>query len=166
MTERDLLIKEKVENRGIFDFKGLYRFAHNWFKDEGYGVDEDEYVEKVSGNSRDIDIKWKATKKLSDYFKVEHLIKFKIEKLTDVEVEIDGEKKQTNKGKVEVEIKSSLVSDPESKWDKSPTQRFLRDVYSKYIIPTRVDNVKNEVIGDAQKFKEELKSCLELMGKR
>ncbi|MAG38252.1 hypothetical protein CMI45_02615, partial [Candidatus Pacearchaeota archaeon] len=113
MAERDMLLKEKVDHTGIFDFKGFYRFAHTWFKDEGYGVDEGKYSEKLSGNSKNLTIEWKATKQLSDYFKIEHIIRFTIENLTDVEVEVDGEKKQMNKGKVEMEIKANLVSDPE-----------------------------------------------------
>lgn len=166
MAERDMLLKEKVDSTGIFDFKGFYGFAHNWFKEKGYGVDEEKYSEKVSGNARDITIEWKATKKLSDYFKIEHKIEFRIEKMTDVEVEIDGVQKQMNKGKVEMTIKANLVQDPDSKWDKTPTYRFFRDLYSKFVIPTRVDDLRGLVIGDAQGFKEQLKAFLDLQGKR
>ncbi len=166
MTELDLLIVEKVDFSGIFDFSGFYFFAHTWFKDEGYGVDETKYSEKVSGNSKDIIIEWRVTKTLSDYFKITYKIKFIVEKLTDVEVEIDGKKKNMNKGKIEVEVKGALMRDPESKWDKTPMMRMWRDIYSKYIIPGRIDQWRNEVRDDAQRFKEELKAYLELIGKR
>lgn len=166
MAERDMLLKEKVDHTGLFDFKGFYKFAHRWFNDEGYGVVEEKYSEKVSGNARDLVIEWKASKPLSDYFKIEHKIKFTIEKMSDVEVEIDGEQKQMNKGSVEMEIKANLVTDPNSKWDKTPFYRFLRDLYSKYIIPSRVDALENKVKGDAQTFKEELKGYLEIYGRR
>lgn len=166
MAERDLILKEKFDHTGIFDFSAFYSFAHSWFKDEGYSVDEDKYSEKVSGNARDIIIEWTIVKRLSDYFKIEHKVRFIIEKLTDVEVEIDGTKKKMNKGKVEVEIKSNLVSDPESKWDKNPFSRFIRDIYSKYIIPSRVDSLREKTISDGRKFKEDLKAYLELIGRR
>ena len=166
MAERDLLLKEKFDHTGIFDFGAFYSFAHSWFKEEGYSVDEDKYSEKVSGNSRDIIIEWTIVKRLSDYFKIEHKVRFMIEKLTDVEVEINGTKKKMNKGKVEMEIKANLVSDPESKWDKTPFYRFIRDIYSKYIIPSRIDSLKNKTTDDARKFKEELKYYLELIGRR
>jgi len=166
MAERDLILYEKAEHNGIWSFKGFYAFAHNWLKDEGYGVDESKYTEKVSGNSKELFIEWLATKRLSDYFKIELKIRFLVDGLIDVEVEIDGVKKQTNKGHVEIQIKANLVSDPESKWDRSSTSRFLRDVYNKYIIPTRVDNLKFNVVTDAQTFKDELKEFLEVGGKR
>ncbi len=166
MAERDLLLKEKVKYSGIFDYPGFYRFAHGWFVDERYGVDEDEYTEKVTGNSKELEIKWTAKKDMSDYFKIEHKIKFKIEGMSDVEVEIDGVKKQLNKGQVEVEIKGNLVSDRKSKWDRSPWFRFWRDVYSKYIVPQRVDELEDRTKDDVKKFKEELKAYLELLGSR
>src|SRR3989344_1355691 len=166
MAERDLLLKEKFDHTGIFDFGAFYSFAHSWFKDERYTVDEDKYSEKVSGNARDIIIEWTIVKRLSDYFKIEHKVRFIVEKLSDVEVEIDGVKKRMNKGKVEVEIKSNLVSDPDSKWDKTPFYRFIRDIYGKYIVPNRVDALRDKTSGDGRKFKEELKAYLELMGRR
>ncbi len=167
MAEKDRIIKEKVEHFGLFDFKGFYGYAHSWLDDEeGYGVTEEKYSEKVSGNSRDITIEWKATKKLSDYFKIEIKIEFEVKDLTDVEVEIDGKKRKMNKGKVKVEITGNLVKDPESKWDTSPGTRFLRDIYNKYIVPKRIESMEERVESNVKDFKEELKAFLELTGKR
>ena len=166
MAEKELVIKEKLEHSGIFDFKGFYSFAHAWFKDELYGVVEKTYSEKVSGNARDIEFEWTVTKKLSDYFKTEMKVEAKIKELTDVEVEIDGQKKRMNKGKVSFEIDAALMIDPESKWDVNPFYRFLRDIYSKYVIPKRVDNMKNVIFKDVTTCKEEIKAFLELSGRR
>lgn len=165
MAEKELLLNEKLEHTGIFDFQGLYSYAHSWFKDESYNVQEEKYVEKVSGNGRDISFEWKTTKKLSDYFGVEHKIKVSAEKITDVEVEIDGDKKHMNKGKIVIEIKSTIVMDPEGKWEATPYYRFMRDVYNKYIVPGRVDSMKSKVTSDGRKFKEDMKSYLELVGR-
>lgn len=166
MAEKEQVVKEKIEYQGILDFPSFYQFAHYWLKDEGYGVDEDKYAEKSSGDSRDIDIEWKATKYLSDYFKIEFKIKFEIRGLTEVEVEIDGKKKAMNKGKVTLEITGTLIMDPDSKWDTSPFSRFSRDLYNKYIIPSRVYDAKGRVNDKLQDFKEELKSFLDLVGRR
>ncbi len=167
MSEKEQVMKEKVEHSGIFNFAGFYSFAYSWFRDEQYdGVDEEKYAEKVSGNSRDIDIEWKAFKSMSDYFKIEQKLVFQIRDLTDVEVEIDGKKKKMNKGNISVEIKTTLVRDPESKWDRMPTLRFMRDVYNKYVIPGRVTSMKEKARENTAKFKEELKAYLELTGRR
>jgi hypothetical protein len=47
---------------------------------------EKSYNEKVSGNSKDIEIEWESIKKVSDYFKYEIKTKFRILGMTDVEV--------------------------------------------------------------------------------
>ena len=167
MAEKDLITKEKVEYSGIFSFSGLYGFVHSWLKDqEDYIVGEDKYSEKVSGNSREISVEWSANKRMGDYFKSDIKIEFKVTDLTDVEVEIDGSKKRMNKGKVAVELKGALVKDYSSKWEDKPMNKFLREVYNKYIIPQRVDNMEGKVAGDVKTLKEEIKSYLEISGKR
>ena len=166
MAEKDLLLKEKLIHTGIFDLGSFYNFAHKWFIDEKYGVDEDRYSEKISGDSRDLSFEWKAHKKLSDYFKAEQKLKFKISNVRDVEVEIDGVKKQMQKGDIELEINGNLISDPDSKWEKSPFYRMLRDIYGKYIIPGRTDLIKDRVKDDLRAFKDEIKGFLDLEGKR
>ena len=166
MAEKEEVIKEKLDHSGIFDFKGFYSYAHSWLKEEKYGVVEEKYSEKVSGNTRDITVKWLASKILSDYFKIEIEVEFVITKLSDVEVEIDGERKKSNKGKVSVEIKGVLILDPRSKWDKSEFWRFTRDVYNKYVVPARVENKRDVIRKVVMNFKEELKAFLELSGRR
>ena len=166
MAEREQIIKEKVEHDGLLDFGSFYSFAHSWFKEGSFGVDEEKYSEKTTGTSRDIDIEWKATRDVTDYFKFEFKIKFEVRGLTDVEVEIDGQKKAMNKGKVSVEITGVLILDRESKWDNSPFSRFMRDVYNKYIIPSRVEDMKDEVRRGTKDFKDELKAFLDLAGRR
>lgn len=166
MADKDLVLKEKLEHSGLFDFRSLYSFAHSWFKDERYGVDEEKYSEKIVGNKRNIDIEWKVTKSISDYFKLEHRVKFLITDLTDVEVEIDGEKKKMNTGKISIEIKGTLIRDPNSKWEATPFYRFIREIYNKYVIPSRIDATKDLVKDDLIKFKEDMKAFLELLGRR
>ena len=165
MAEKEEVIDERFDHSGIFDFKSFYSYANDWLVEEEFGVVERKYSEKVSGNSRNISFEWRASKKLSDYFKIEIKIEFEIENLTDVEVEIDGERKKTNKGKIKGKIKGSLVKDPDSKWDTAPFYRFIRDVYNKYIIPGKIDTFENLIRNNVKSFKEELKSFLELTGK-
>jgi len=166
MSEREQRIKEKLEHSGIFDFPSFYAFAHSWFRDAGFGVDEEKYIEKSLGDSREIDIEWLCWKEVTDYFKFEYKVRFEIKRLTEVEVEIDGQKKTMNKGKLKIELVGILIMDRESKWDTSPFSRFSRDLYNRYIIPTRVWDMKQEVSDGARNFKEDLKAFLALTGRR
>src|SRR3989344_2025836 len=155
MADKDLIIRERMDHSGLFDFAALYSFAHSWFKEEGYGIDETRYSEKVKGDARDITIEWRIIKTLSDYFKIEHSVKFEIKGLTEVEAEIDGTRKKMNRGSVAIEIRGTLIKDPESKWETSAFMRFSRDIYNKYIIPARIVSMRERVSGDVQDFKEE-----------
>ena len=166
MAEKEEVIKEKLDYAGLFDFQSFYSFSHAWFKDEGYGVTEEKYSEKVSGNKKDITVEWKITKEISDYFKLDYKVKFIVENLTDVEVEINGSKEKMNKGKITAELTGNIIKDPKSKWDKSAFSRFMRDFYNKFVIPSRITEVEGIIGGDIKNFKEELKTFLELMGKR
>lgn len=167
MVEKDQIIKEKLDHSGIFSFSDLYTFMHTWLKDNLYGVNEEKYGEKVSGASRDIGFEWKATRTLSDYFKIEHTIRVDVTGLTEVEVEIDGKKRRMNKGKIAMEIKGILIKDPKNTWDEtSPAYKFLREVYDKYIIPKRIKAMENKIENDVRSFKDEVKAYLELTGKR
>ncbi|MEK6928785.1 MAG: hypothetical protein AABW65_02430 [Nanoarchaeota archaeon] len=167
MAIKEQIIKEKLENLGIFDFQGLYKFAHYWLKDEeGYGVTEEKYSEKVSGNAREISVKWKATKEVTDYFKIELSLEFEAKEMAEVEVEIDGEKKRMNKGKISIEIKGNLIKDHKNRWENGNFYIALRDIYDKYIIPGRIDELGKKVTSDVTSLKEEAKAFLELSAKR
>lgn len=167
MVEKIQVLKEKLNHSGIFNFSELYSFMHGWFKSELYGVNEEKYGEKLSGSARDIAFEWKAVKRISDYFKIEHTIKVEVSGLTDVEVEIDGKKKKMNKGGIAMEIKAVMVKDAKNQWDESnPVYKFLREVYDKYIIPNRIEGMENKIEADARAFKDEVKAYLELSGKR
>ncbi|RMD67678.1 hypothetical protein D6817_00830 [Candidatus Pacearchaeota archaeon] len=166
MADKKEVVKEKLQYKGLFDFATLYSFSHSWFADKGYGVVEKKYNEKVEGNKRDTSIEWEITKKISDYFRADYTLKIEVSDMTEVEVEIDGERKRMQKGEISIEIKGVLVRDPESKWDESPFYRFLRDLYDKYIIPARIDESESEVKERAITFKEDLKALLEIWGRR
>jgi hypothetical protein len=166
MSEKDEIIKEKLDFNGLFKFADLYEQAHTWFNEESYGVVEDKYAEKISGNTKEIDVEWKCTKQISDYFKIDTKVKFEVKNLVDVEVEIDGKKKKMQQGKVKIEIKGNLIKDVQSNWDTSPYWRFMRDVYNKYIVPQRVDSMEDKVKSDVKEFKDEMKEYLDLTGKR
>lgn len=166
MADKSQVIKEKLEHSGLFDFSGFYKFTHAWLMEEGLDVTETDYKESVSNGKRDISYKWACIRGVSDYFKHEVKLDFKVNDLVEVEVEVDGKKKKMNKGKIGIEIKGTLIRDPDSKWDSTPLNRFMRDVYNKYVIPGTVDSQENKIIGDVVKLKEEIKSYLDLSGKR
>ena len=103
---------------------------------------------------------------MSDYFKVDGEVEIDVKGMTDVEVEIDGERKRMNKGKIGFDIKALIIMDPDGKWDENGFYKFLREIYTKYVIPCRVERVKNSIKKDVMGLKEQIKAVLELTGRR
>jgi hypothetical protein len=163
MGEEKEVYSEKLKHKGFFKYSDLYNFCFNWFKDEGYKVSEKEYTEKVGGG-KEIQIKWEAGKKVTDYYKYIIEAKWHILGLVDAEAEQNGKKVKTNSGEVKIEVKAKLKRDYEETWDKSPFYKFLRGIYDKYIMRTTEDAHETELTAKAEKFVEETKAYLNLEG--
>lgn len=167
MAEKDKIYKSKIKNTGLFKWSDFYKFCYDWLVEEGgYDVMESKYIEKVSGDSKNVDVEWKATDKVTDYFKFEVKITFKIIGMTEVEVQQGSTKTKMNKGSVELVAAGTLVRDYDGKFEKNAWQKFLRSIYEKWIIPSRIDQYEGKLVGDLDEFLEEAKAFLALEGRR
>src|SRR3989344_344048 len=113
MSEKETVFSSKVKYGGIFSFKDFYKFCYDWLKEEA-GMDplsETKYEEKIAGDAKNIAVEWKGEKEVTDYFKFEVEVKFKIDMLSNVEINQRGAKISTNKGAITIEIKGNLVRD-------------------------------------------------------
>jgi len=164
MAEKDKITQTKIKRVGIFHFKDVYQFIYNWFIQEDYDVDEDKYTETVDGDSKTLEIKWTATKKISDYFKNEMKLVWRILRMTNVEVEKDGRKVKMNQGAFQVKITGSLIKDYEGRWDASPIMKFLRGVYDRYIIEGRIERYQIKLFSGVEELAEEIKGFLTIEG--
>jgi hypothetical protein len=167
MVEKDTVIKENVKFSGVGNFKEAYNHAHDLLSEDDYSITENTYSEKVSGNGKDIDIVWSCSKKLTDYFKSSIAVRWKIIGMSDVEGEIDGKKVRMNKfADFKIDIKGVLEKDYSGKWEGSAIHKFFKEIYHKYVIPGRTEEMEEKVENIVKGFKEEMKSFLELTAKR
>ena len=169
MTETDKLFSSKIKYNGVFNFGEFYKFCFEWLRDEtglGDSLMEEKYAEKLSGDSKNVDVEWAGTRKMTDYFKMEAKIAFRIIGLTSVEITEGNRKIKTNKGSVEVTIKGNLVKDYNSKFERTGIQKFLRGVYEKTVIPSRVNEYEGKVMADCDEFLAQAKAYLDLEGKK
>jgi hypothetical protein len=164
MAEKDKITDEKVKYNGYFDFKEVYQFVYRWLNEEDYDVEETKYVEEVNGDFKKVEILWKASKKVSDYFKSELKLAWRVLGLTSAEIEKDGRKIKTNKGSFEVKITGTLIRDYRGAWDATPFTKFLRGIYDKYVIEGTMDKHETKVFGDVNTLAEEIKAFLTIEG--
>lgn len=166
-TEKDVIIKEELKYAGLGNFRDIYNFTHDWLISDNYKVIEEKYTEKIKGNEKELEIVWKAKKLLSDYFRSTIEMKWTIRNMTDVEVEVDGKRKQMNKfGYFKLAMKGILEKDVLSKWTGTAMQQFFKDMYHKYVIPQRIEDREDKIKDTVRELKDEVKAYLELTGLR
>lgn len=167
MAEKDKLFSSKIKHTGIFTFKDFYKFCYAWLSDEiGLDMAEKKYSEKIAGDSKIVELTWEGDKKLTDYFRFDIQVKMKADKLKNIQVTQGGAKIDTNQGVIEMEVKGTLVRDYEGKFERTGTQKFMRSIYEKWVIPSRIDEFKTKIITDCDEFLGQAKAWLDLEGKR
>jgi len=165
MVEKDLMYKGKIKHGGIFHFKDFYSFAYDWFISEDYDLVEKKYTEKVSGDAKEIEIIWEGYKRVSDYFRFVIKVRWLILGMKDVEVQREGKKVKMNSGTLEVAFQAILEKDYENRWENKPLFKFLRGVYDRYIIRSRIDTYEQKVILELLEFIDQVKAFLALESK-
>ncbi|OYT36246.1 hypothetical protein B6U91_01640 [Candidatus Pacearchaeota archaeon ex4484_71] len=166
MAEKDDIYSSKAKYDGIFSFKDFYKFCYEWLRDEtGLDLQEKKYVEKIKGSSKDIDVEWEGSKKMTEYFRFDAKIKFRILGLSEVEINQDGRKFKTNKGSVEVSVKGTLVRDYDGKFETTASKKFLRSIYEKWVIADRISEYEDKIASACEEFVEQAKAYLDLEGR-
>ncbi len=168
MAEKDTIFSSAVKYSGIVNFSDFYKFCYDWLsEEEGFNVSEEEYVEKIKGEQKDISVSWTATKKVTDYFKFEMSVGIEAQGLKKVEVTTsDGKKVNTNKGGIKVKVKATLIRDYDGKFETTPFKKFLRAIYEKWVIASRIDQMEGNLVGKADGFLSQAKAYLDLEGKK
>jgi len=166
MSEKDTIIASKIKQKGIFHFKDFYEFAYKWITDEDYDIIEKKYSEKVAGDSKDLEIIWNAEKKISDYFKITIDMHWFILGMGKTKVKKEGKEVSMNAGTLEIRFKGSLVKDYENRWENKPIWKFLRGVYDRYIIRSRIEDYEDKIFEETTELINQLKAFLEIEGKQ
>jgi hypothetical protein len=167
MVEEDKVFDNKMKYDGILTFSKFYQFAYDFLRDEiGLLVSEGKYKEKLAGDAKNLEIVWTGVKEVTDYFKFQIKVEFKIIGLTNIELTEDGKKIKTNKGSVEMKVQGILLKDYKSKFEKNGFQKFLRGIYEKAVIYSRIDQMEENLIIECEKFLSQVKAYLDLEGKR
>ncbi len=164
MSEKDTIFKGKIKNTGIFNFKDFYSFVYDWLREEGYDVFEKKYSEKVSGDSKQIEIEWDADREISDYFKFRINMYWLILGMKSVEVQKEGQKVKMDTAVTEIKFKAILVKDYEDRWENSTFWKFLRGIYERYIIKSRIEEYQIKILEELEELVAQCKAFLAMEG--
>jgi len=164
MAEKDRVFSGKLKQKGIFNFKDLYEFLYDYLMDENYDVFEDKYVEKIEGDAKNVEIKWTAIKEVSDYFRYEITLYWLINGMKKVKVKKETREITMDSGTIEIKFEASIVKDYENRWEANAFLKFLRGIYDRYIIKTRVDENELKLFQETNELTAQTKSFLALEG--
>jgi hypothetical protein len=167
MAEKEIICSSSIQYTGFFSFSDFYKFCHEWLTEEtGLNISEDKYKEKLIGDVKNIEIKWTGAREVTDYFKFQVEVKFDISGLKNVEVTQNGKKVKINQGGVKMSVKGILIRDYKGKFERSALQKFMRGIYEKWVIHSRIEQFEGKLAGDCNEFLNQAKAYLDLEGKK
>lgn len=166
MAEKDQIFAEKMKYTGIWNFGEVYRFLYDWFTDKDYKVVEKSYTEKIKPDGKEIEIKWEAKRKISDYFRFVIKANWLILGMNEIEVQKEGAKVKMNKGYIEIKFTAVLEKDYEHRWENNAFIKFLRGVYDRYIIKGRIDDYEDRLLEEVDEVIAQAKAFLTISGKK
>lgn len=159
-----LLIKYK----GLYDYTGLYRFMRQWLEKNRYWVNEDRYKDKLyTAFGTEIEPKWSAWRKVSEYAKWNIGVEFHLWDAKDVEVVENGEKKIMTTGRMTISLSAFVDLDYAGIFSKKKGKfvEFLGKAYKKLrhreIEAVYVQGLEDEV----NMFQKEIQNYLNMHGK-
>lgn len=168
MAEKEIVCSSSIQSTGFFSFSDFYKFCYDWLTEETEleTFSEDKYKERLTGDAKDIEIKWTGAREVTDYFKFEVEVVLDIKKLREVEITQNGKKVKTNQGRVKMSVKGILIRDYKGKFERSALQKFMRGIYEKWVIPSRIEQFEAKLAEDCNEFLNQAKAYLDLEGKK
>ena len=128
--EKDKVWVGKLKHTGIVNFRDFYAFCYKWLTDQDYFIVEKNYNEKITGTGKEVEIQWVTFRKISDYFKFEIKLDWKVI-TTPVEVEKNGKRIKADQVYLEIKIEAIIQKDYESRWESHAFYKFLRGLYDR-----------------------------------
>lgn len=166
MAEQEAIFSTKLRYTGVFSFSEFYLFCFDWLADEtSLFLNEDKYKEKIEGTTKNLEIKWKGFREITDYFKFKVEVTIMTFGLTKVEVTKHNQKIKMNKGTIEMKIKGTLIRDYKGKFESTAFKKFLRAIYERWIIPSRIEEFEGKLISDCNEFMSQAKAFLDVEAK-
>jgi len=163
MTEQDKIVSgKKISYNGLFNMEELFYNIEKKLSNMGYLKVESSNIEQVLESGKEFDIVLKPVKALNRYAQLEFNIDITGNKIKTVEVEIDGEKHEMNKGTVTVVIDGFLITDYSAHWTNSPFYFLLKVLFDRFIYPGQFSKYEIEMKEDSESLIKELKSFLNL----
>ena len=161
---KDKVFKGKLKQVANFHLKNVYEFIYDHLSDEGWDLHEHQFRQKTLGeNLREGNIRWTATKDISDYFQYEITLFWVLLAVKEVKVMVDGKEEKMQNGTLEINFEAHLIKDSQDRWT-SGFAKAMREIYDKYIIRTRIEDYEVDLFEQTNEIIATIKSFLAIEG--
>ncbi len=165
MSEKYVLVEEEeIGFNGIFSYKEVLALMDKFFNERGY--DKQVVSQVVQQDLQQVqeevhELNFIYVKKYSDYAKGEIEINIKAILKEKVVAEIEGEKRNMDKGEISIIFGPvALITDYENRWEKLPFTFVIRWFVDNFLTKRYITLQKNELMRDYSDLKAELSSFL------
>ena len=159
MSEEASVGKTVVKFQGTFDMLDYYKKMHDLIESLGYDIDEDKYKYKENpGPSNDIEIEWTCAKTGDDYTKFKILCKPFMDSAKKVEVQKGTARVKLSKANLELEIRASLITDFEDRWERHPIMKFFKGLFDRYLYKPTYETWQAKIWEEMYTIENEMKA--------
>jgi len=148
-----------VEQESIINLSDIYNHINHWLNLKGYDFYEREYQDMNRQNPENFStVKWMAEKKIDEYMMMKIEMRMKTKNIQKVKTD----KGTAYKGYFFIKFEAYIEKDYEDNWETSPFHQFVRGFYDKFVIASRITNIKNDLKDEVYNLYNEIKSYLYL----
>ena len=152
-----------IKKHGIFDMDKLYKFVYAWLDDRKYFFHEKLYKHKpgfIKGNEVELEIE--SFRKVTGYVKYNIDITFHLWDVVDVDVIKHGKKQKMSQARMDITLNGYITTDYEENWEKKKLYKIMNDIYEKYIIKRKIEDIwMIELYKEAYDLHEKIKAIAE-----
>ncbi|MBD3164040.1 hypothetical protein GF323_02485 [Candidatus Woesearchaeota archaeon] len=123
----------KLEYRGIFSVREMFRMFTRWYKESPYEKGGDYISEQNTSHGKCIEYYYFPWKKQTDAVRYFMRIRMLIYDLKKVDVMADNNKKTMDHGRIIIYLDGFVEYDYESRWQHTAFLQFIRTLYIKFL---------------------------------
>lgn len=154
--------KDSFKFIGLVDVKELFNIIYEWLGNHAYERNDIWTYEEVYEDGKQIKLKMRPYKEISDYAMAEIEINADLRKLKEVTLERKGVKHKYMKGEVEFTFEAFIVTDYEEKWEVKPFYFFLKVMAERFLYKSYIDRYEQETLKNMADLMREIKSYLNM----
>ncbi len=161
--EKGLMEPVKVRYKGFYDFRGLYTLLRTWLTTHDYQIHEKVFKEKPATHmGMETELDWDAVRKETPFIKYHIDFKMIYSDTEEIEVVKNGEKKPSNKGRVEIIMNPYLEYDWQGKYGTKFLKILLEILWKRILYNEWKKKYEDELMKQVTLLGEDVKKFLNM----